>query len=234
MRGAPAVRTGRGRKRRGHFLDHGSLHECGLARCGKYSAQFFETQRDNFLPRARSQAVRRADDQLQILPAIFLRSPPESCVLLNTHCVVLSSSVRNGSLITVRSNQRCTPVIGEAAQIAQVQKHRLALHNFRGQQFRQDVLRHRGEIIVRRFHRAVFPFHSLDPAISQQEIRALRRATELPLPARRALCGSLRTTRREERAECRRDIRRASRETLSRTRRSRSAHRCDPVLHRAR
>src|SRR5256885_1532379 len=37
---------------------------------------------------------------------------PYSRLLLKTHCVVVSSSVTKGSVITSRSNQKCTPVIG--------------------------------------------------------------------------------------------------------------------------
>src|SRR3984957_72407 len=43
----------------------------------------------------------------------FVSIPLESSVRLKIHCVVWSSSVRNGSVITVRSNQKCTLVIGD-------------------------------------------------------------------------------------------------------------------------
>ena len=83
----------------------------------------------------------------------------------------------------VRSNQRCTPVIGEARKLRRFAKYGLVRHDFRGQQFRQGVLRNGGEIIVRGFHRAVFPFHAADAAIGDEKSAHSARATELPRPA---------------------------------------------------
>src|SRR6266849_6566322 len=47
--------------------------------------------------------------------AVFAGSfeSPYNSVLLKIHCVVVSSRVTNGSFITWRSNQKCTPVMGE-------------------------------------------------------------------------------------------------------------------------
>ena len=107
---------------------------------GSTSAISRRQKLDNFQPRARHQIVRSADHELQILSvriaaapfdthfspgSSFLdaaldapsshsfRLPPKAACLLKIHCVVWSSSVRNGSVITVRSNQKCTLVIGE-------------------------------------------------------------------------------------------------------------------------
>src|SRR6266852_4752241 len=49
-------------------------------------------------------------------PSVLFALPfasPYNSVLLKIHCVVVSSRVTNGSFITWRSNQKCTPVMGE-------------------------------------------------------------------------------------------------------------------------
>ena len=60
-------------------------------------------------------------------------------------------------------------MIGEVRKLRRFENTGSLSTTSAGKQFRQDVLRHRGEIIVRRLHRAVFPFHSFDAAIRNEK-----------------------------------------------------------------
>ncbi len=151
-----------------------------------------------------------------------------------THCVLLSSSVDETQLASspMRSNQRCTHrVIGEAHRLRRFENTGSTLHKLSaGNNSGKCPVAPRRKIVVRRLHRAVFALDAFDAAVCEKEkawrTPARRWTSSPPCCGKRALrhpsYNSPSGTQRD--AEAVKPLR-ASKETLSRKRRARSARR---------
>ena len=154
--------------------------------------------------------------------------------LLKTHCVVWSRSVRNGSFITVRSNHRWTPVIGDVRIWRNPASGAFGSAHFRRQHPRSTSCGTAAMQASARTSRSIVE-HALPRSWPSIRIsRTPQRSRTSPPRLFDRHRGNLRKVPRAERTGCPLDNPCGSRETPSRTRRFRSAHPCGPALRRAR
>ena len=187
-----------------------AFQQLRFARRRQHVRQFAAAQLDDFLPRARHQIVGSADHQLQILPVFAAASRPRGCsfrwtrrrairfirstssVLLNIHCVVWSSSVRNGSVITVRSNQKCTPVIGDVLQVPQALERRVPVRAISAAvRVEQHVVRHRRDARIGRNLRAILEHQRREAVSSHAKFANSAAQPHFPAALRNRLAAAL-------------------------------------------